>query len=104
MRNTRFIFVEGIMGSGKTTTAWFLTEQIQRIGIAARFMLEGPTMEEPEHPLRVATEFPHPNKVWQDVTVDQFIERSLQKWRAFVQESQQSTAITAAMDCSFTAI
>ena len=25
MRNTRFIFIEGIMGAGKSTTAWFLT-------------------------------------------------------------------------------
>ena len=32
MSNTRFIFVEGIMGAGKSTTAWFLTEQIQQYG------------------------------------------------------------------------
>lgn len=95
MRNTRFIFVEGIMGSGKTTTAWFLTEQLQQHGMAARFLLEGPTVEEPEHPLRVATELPHPNGVWLDVTVKEYIELSLRKWRKFAQEAQQSEAVIA---------
>ena len=94
MRNTRFIFVEGIMGSGKSTTAEFLTEHIQQHGIAARFLLEGPTIEEPEHPLRIATEFPHPNAIWLDLTVEEFIERSLHKWHTFVQAAQQSTAVT----------
>lgn len=95
MRNTRFIFVEGIMGSGKTTTAWFLTEQLQRYGVAARFLLEGPTAQEPEHPLRVATELPHPNGVWLDVTVQQYIERSLQKWHTFAREARQAATVTA---------
>jgi hypothetical protein len=94
MRNTRFIFVEGIMGSGKTTTAWFLTEHIRLYGVAARFMLEGPTRDEPEHPLRVATDLPHPNGIWLDVTIDEFIERSLRKWRNFVLAAQQSAAVT----------
>jgi hypothetical protein len=94
MRNTRFIFVEGIMGSGKSTTAEFLTEHIRQHGIAARFLLEGPTLEEPEHPLRIATEFPHPNAIWLDLTVKEFIERSLHKWHNFVQEVQQSTIVT----------
>ena len=95
MRNTKFIFVEGIMGSGKSTTAWFLTEQLQRHGIAARFLLEGPTVEEPQHPLRVATELPHPNGVWLDITIEEYIELSLYKWRTFAQEALQSPTITA---------
>jgi ABC-type multidrug transport system ATPase subunit len=72
MRNTRFILVEGIMGAGKSTTAGFLTEQIRQHGIAARFLAEGPSIEEPEHPLRVATEFPHPNGIWLDLTVEEY--------------------------------
>lgn len=94
MRDTRFIFVEGIMGSGKTTTAWFLTEQLQRHGIAARFLLEGPTFDKPEHPLRVATDLPHPNGVWLDVTVEEYIALSLRKWRAFAQEARKSEIVT----------
>jgi deoxyadenosine/deoxycytidine kinase len=87
MRDTRFIFVEGIMGSGKTTTAWFLAEQMQRHGKAAEFMSEGDA-------LRVALDLPHPNGVWLDVTVEQYIELSLRKWRAFAQEAQQSGVVT----------
>lgn len=94
MRDTRIIFVEGIMGSGKSTTAWFLTEQLRRKGVAACFMLEGPTIDEPEHPLRVATELPHPNGVWLDVTVEEYIERSLRKWRTFMNEARQCMTVT----------
>lgn len=95
MRDTRFIFVEGIMGSGKSTTAWFLTEQLQQHGIPARFLLEGPTVDEPEHPLRVATALPHPNAVWLDVTIEEYIALSLHKWRAFAREVRQSETVTA---------
>ena len=94
MLNTRFIFVEGIMGSGKTTTAWFLTEHLQQNGISAHFMPEGPSIEEPEHALRVATNLPHPNGVWLDVTVEEFIELSLRKWRTFMSETQQAATVT----------
>jgi len=95
MLNTRFIFVEGIMGSGKSTTAWFLTEQLQRHGIPARFLLEGPTVEEPTHPLRIATGLPHPNAVWLDVTIEEYIALSLRKWYAFAQEAQQRETVAA---------
>ena len=98
MRNTSFIFVEGIMGAGKSTTTWFLTEQLQQHGTAARFMLEGPTMDEPEHPLRVATELPHPNAAWLNVTVEEFIERSLQKWRSFMRDARDTAALCGAGD------
>jgi hypothetical protein len=94
MRKTSLIFVEGIMGAGKTTTAWFLTEQLQRQGLAARFPLEGPTVEDPVHPLRVATDLPHPNGVWLDMTIQQYIEYSGQKWQRFVEAARSSTSVT----------
>lgn len=94
MRDSRFIFVEGIMGSGKSTTADFLTEHLRQSQIAARFLAEGPTIEEPVHPLRISPELPHPFSVWLDVTVELYIERSLRKWRAFAHEAEQSGLIT----------
>ncbi|HEU0003729.1 MAG TPA: hypothetical protein VFQ36_22675 [Ktedonobacteraceae bacterium] len=88
MRNTKFIFVEGIMGSGKSTTAWFLVEYLQKSDTAAQFMSEGGY-------LRVALDLPHPNGVWLDVTVEEYIELSLRKWHTFAREAQQSTTVTA---------
>jgi hypothetical protein len=94
MRDTRFIFVEGIMGAGKSTTAEFITDQLQHNGISAQFMFEGPTIVEPHHPLRVATDLPHPNAAWLDVTVDGFIARSMDKWHAYAREAEESGTVT----------
>lgn len=88
MRGTRFIFVEGIMGSGKTTTALFLAERLQQHGISAEFMSEG-------GPPRVALDLPHPNGVWLDVTIELYIELSMRKWHAFAREAQRSGIVTA---------
>lgn len=82
------------MGAGKTTTAEFLTRQIQRQRLAARFLPEGPTVDAPTHPLRVATDLPHPNGVWRDVTVEEYIERSLAKWQRFARGARQSATVT----------
>lgn len=93
MKDTRFIFVEGVMGSGKSTTAWFLTEQFQQQGMTAWFLPEGPTVEQPQHPLRLGNQLPHPKQVWRDVTVEQYIEQSLQKWQLFVEQREHHTDI-----------
>lgn len=94
MRDTRFIFVEGLMGAGKSTTAEFLIARLERSGIAAYFMLEGPTITDPHHPLRVATDLPHPNAAWRDVTVEGFMARSMEKWGAFARQAQRSATVT----------
>jgi len=101
MKDTRFIFVEGIMGAGKSTTAWFITEQLRRRGITAGILEEGPTLEQPEHSLRVATAFPHPNAIWRDLTPEAFMETSLQKWQHFVQSVQQDRAVTTCVGLLF---
>ena len=62
--------IEGLMGAGTSTTAAFLTAHRERSGIAALFMLEGPTIDDPHHPLRVATDLSHPTAAWRDVTVE----------------------------------
>src|SRR5215211_8978155 len=90
MRATKAIFVEGIFGSGKSTTARFLTDYLHQQRIAAQFMPEGGR----DHPLRVAGSLPHPFQIWRDLTVDQFIRHSLDKWRTFVQVAQPAEHVT----------
>jgi hypothetical protein len=94
VRSAGIIFVEGIMGAGKSTTAEFLAERLMRSGIAARYLPEGPTVSEPEHPLRVATTLPHPLQVWRDVSVEEYVALSLRKWRAYAREARDADAVT----------
>ena len=42
----------------------------------------------------MATELPHPNSAWLDVTIQQYIESSVQKWQRFVQEALPSAVVT----------
>jgi hypothetical protein len=82
------------MGTGKTTTAEFLTDQFRRNRIPAFFLAEGPTISEPIHPLRVSPEYPHPQAIWLDLTIEEFIEVSLQKWRDYRGIAGRSRVVT----------
>jgi hypothetical protein len=90
MRRTKAIFVEGIIGSGKSTTARFLTDYLNQQQVPARFMPEGGR----DHPLRVAGSLPHPFQIWRDVTLDQFITDSVHKWQVFVHAAQPADHLT----------
>ncbi|MGI8856266.1 MAG: hypothetical protein ACR2JW_10985 [Thermomicrobiales bacterium] len=94
MRDTRFIFVEGIMGAGKTTAAEFLTNRLHRNGIAARFLPEGPTTSQRAHPLRVGPTLSPVRTAWYDITIEEYVALSLEKWRAFSNAAEASAPIT----------
>lgn len=87
MLDTRFIFIEGIPGAGKTTAVENLANWIGRVGIEARPVWE-------DAPMRVALSLAHPQAVWRDVTTEQYVERSLDLWRDFVHEAERSAAVT----------
>jgi hypothetical protein len=91
---SRLVILEGIMGAGKSWTGQWLARELGRHGVVARFLAEGRTIEEPEHPLRVATTLPHPKAPWRDVTPDELVERSLAMWRAFVESARAAGAVT----------
>ncbi len=74
----------------KRYTARFLTTFLNQQQIAAQFMSEGGR----DHPLRLANTLPHPFQVWRDLTIDQFIRHSLDKWQTFVQTAQRSECVT----------
>lgn len=75
----RFLFVEGVLGAGKTTTGNWLASHL-----GWRFLEEGPTREEPAHPLRVNSKLAHPLAVWDDVSAEEYAAFSLALWHDFV--------------------
>lgn len=94
MRATRFIFVEGIVGSGKTTTAVSLTTHLRHRQIPAQFLPEGQTVGLAEHPPRMAAALTQPRAPWQDLSVGQYVERSLAKWARVAAQANQSAVLT----------
>jgi hypothetical protein len=78
----RLIFVEGIMGSGKSTTARWLARLLQRVGVPAR-----PVPEARPHPTNVFRSLPHWKQPWLDLTADELMGRSYANWQAFVAKS-----------------
>jgi hypothetical protein len=95
MRDTKLIFVEGLPGSGKTTTASWLTARLQAERLRVKLFLE----HQPEHPLNVGGPL-HPSgettgeAFFQRYTPASFVHESLQRWHAFVRAAVQAEAIS----------
>lgn len=85
---TRLIFVEGLPGSGKSTTAGYVASELQRLDIAHRLLRE----REPRHPLNVGGEI-HPTgstsgaQMFETYSITSFIEESVSRWNVFVAEA-----------------
>jgi hypothetical protein len=79
MDRSRLIFVEGIMGSGKSTTARWLARLFRRAGMPAR-----PVPEARPHPTNVFRALPHWRQPWLDLTAEELVNRSYANWQAFV--------------------
>ena len=85
MIDTRAVFVEGIMGSGKSTIATFIAGELERHNVNSRCVLES----ELPHPTRVMWELPNPHKPWLDTHSSEFCQRILKKWEGFVSKAKQ---------------
>jgi hypothetical protein len=79
MERSRLIFVEGIMGSGKSTTARWLARLFRRTGISAQ-----PVPEARPHPTNVFRTLPHWKQPWLDLTAEELMIRSYANWQALV--------------------
>jgi len=85
MINTKLIFVDGITGSGKSTTAHFIARQLEKNGIKAKWFYEC----EDIHPLRfVNVETSDENKF-----AEEYLERYLDLWRNFSDEIHDDNKI-----------
>ena len=88
MDRPRLIFVEGIMGSGKSTTARWLARLFRRAGVPAR-----PVPEARPHPTNVFRSLPHWQQPWLDLTADELMTRSYANWQAFVETAHSDPRI-----------
>ena len=95
MRDTQLIFVEGLPGLGKTTTASWLAARLHSEHLPVNLYLES----QPEHPINVGGDL-HPagdvtgETYFQRYRPPNFIQESLQRWQAFVHDAMQSDAIS----------
>jgi hypothetical protein len=94
------ILVEGIPGSGKSTTAQFLARRLARHGIPVKWWYE----EEKAHPLYIF----HDQASMQQVVTDLFsgnhqqvVQAALGKWRAFAEEVGSSEHLVMLESCLF---
>ena len=95
MLDTRVIFVDGLPGSGKSTTAEYVAGALEQRGIPCRLLRE----RETDHPLNVGGDL-HPSgsttgaRMFAAYTVRSFIEESLARWSAFVAEAMGSERVS----------
>lgn len=88
---TRLVIIEGIMGSGKSTTARWIAARVEEAGLRAVAITERVA----PHPLRGTDGLEHWFQPWLDVTTEGLADRCLAKWRSFVGEAQTTETIYA---------
>lgn len=94
MRDTKLVFIEGLPGSGKTTTAGILAAKLAQRGIGESCFLEA----QAEHPLNVGGAL-HPagetpgSDFFARYTPESYVEESLQRWRAYVTAAESADAV-----------
>jgi len=83
MLDTKLILVEGLPGSGKSTTAQYIALQVKENGLPTRWFHEA----EKPHPIRV-------QDVLQRDGIEEFVVRSISNWQSFIDEMEGSGEIT----------
>lgn len=102
MRNTRLILIDGLPGSGKSTTAERITARLREQGIEADLLTEC----QEGHPLNVGGEL-HPSgsttgqEFFERYTPASLISESLERWRQFVEEKERAATVTVAESYPF---
>lgn len=97
MRTTKLILIDGLPGSGKTTTALALAAWMRQQGGAAQCVLET-AAEGHDHPLNVGGPL-HPAghmigaDLFRHYTVEAYMAESLRRWRAFVDRAACTDAV-----------
>ena len=83
------IFIEGIIGAGKTTNARRIVDDLGRRGLSAHVVSEGSPL------LRVGQQLAHPYSPWLDVSIDGYIDRCRDSWRGFLGVQDQGLLLVS---------
>src|SRR5262245_55515987 len=82
---SRIVIVEGIMGSGKSTTVLRIADQLQASGVSVLGITEGVS----PHPIRFDWDEP-----WEDMPPAQLAKSAIARWRAYANSASSSESIT----------
>jgi hypothetical protein len=88
------VLVDGLPGSGKSSTTEYVASELERRGIRCRLLRE----READHPLNVGGDM-HPSgsttgvQLFATYTIGSFIEESLARWNAFAADAAYSEAV-----------
>lgn len=85
----RLVIIEGIMGSGKSTTMRFVAKSFEDAGRTALAVHE----RADPHPVRATDELQHWFEPWRESTSEQLARRALSRWRSFVEEVRLGAAV-----------
>ena len=100
MLATKLIVIDGLSGSGKTTTAEWLTHQLKRRGIKNRYLPEYNTA----HPLWWYEYWDGRDYLTPDfdnIPIERFIENSLARWSTFAESIDESIGLVLAESVFF---
>ena len=89
MIDTQLIIVEGVMGSGKSTTSQRIAERLRQEDIPVRHVPESFR----EHPTNVTRTLTHWHKIWIEETPASFIAKSQLLWQHFVKQACTTSQI-----------
>lgn len=76
------VVIEGIMGSGKSTTMRFVAKALEEAGRPAFGVHE----RADPHPVRATDELQHWFEPWRESTAEQLASRAISRWRSFAEE------------------
>jgi hypothetical protein len=79
------VIIEGIMGSGKSTTMRFVAKALEDAGRESLAIHE----RSDPHPVRATDELEHWFEPWRDSTAEQLAHRAVSRWRTFAEETQR---------------
>ncbi|MFE5319245.1 hypothetical protein ACFQ88_11105 [Paenibacillus sp. NPDC056579] len=100
MKNTKLIMIEGIPGSGKSTTAQLISHMLHRKGIGHKWWYE----EEKGHPIYIYDDYNTMQTIVADLSngdYEKIIDIALKRWCEFVASVQSSSDVIIVDSCLF---